>query len=739
MSAAGSDGPVSFLADHVGLPVDLNEEDLPNPANEKERWRFVSHLTTEDQGVAVSVAISFERQKVDRVGERRTHVVRWGLCSRVRGIYEFGIDLDPAEWVQPFLRGSDGSTARPLAELLVAQRLPAPERRMLGRPWVGQRGLELHYGGSLLARERDGSYRVAVGVLRGDRGIDLHIVPAAPPVRWIPGGAWDRDADILCIVPRCRVEGWLWLGQRERHVIGVGHFERAYSRAYHPGVPLGRAGADRFACQLSVRLADGTSIDVRTTRQDPGGSSSAWRAAALMIPVDGVATSHDQVSVAPQGTWQSTRSYLEYPSCIALRIPADDVDLTIDAALLNQEQLAVVSGAPSWSGLMGVKGRVKGRAVSGMAWMDWSGAQHRDVGCLFSAVARHARTSVASLLAKPDSAKSLRDLVGCEDRESALPGVDEEVLSLALLEPLREMVARGGKSWRSFALLASIDAVGGNSQTFAAWSALPELIHAGSLIVDDVEDQSSLRRGRPTCHQVFGEPIAINAGTAAYFLAELALRRCPLPPGSATRIHRLYFGAMRAGHAGQALDLANLHEATRVAIEKGAFDELEQRVHAINRLKTAVPGGAFSRMGAIAGGGTPDQTDALGVYFETVALAFQIVDDVLNLRGFKGDLKDRGEDIRMGKVTLPVVKALALLGPRERGRLWDMVSARSSDRRSTDEATLLMEGCGALERCMDEARGLVETAWSALDPALPDSLTKLNIRAFGLYAIERQF
>jgi geranylgeranyl pyrophosphate synthase len=86
---------------------------------------------------------------------------------------------------------------------------------------------------------------------------------------------------------------------------------------------------------------------------------------------------------------------------------------------------------------------------------------------------------------------------------------------------------------------------------------------------------------------------------------------------------------------------------------------LEERILAIHRLKTAIPAASLARMGAVGGGASEAQIEGLGCFFESVGLAFQIIDDVLNLRGFKGDLKSRGEDIMHGKVTLPVAKAMA--------------------------------------------------------------------------------
>ena len=120
-------------------------------------------------------------------------------------------------------------------------------------------------------------------------------------------------------------------------------------------------------------------------------------------------------------------------------------------------------------------------------------------------------------------------------------------------------------------------------------------------------------------------------------------------------------------------------------------------------------------------------------------MAFQIVDDVLNLRGFSNDLKQRGEDLSEGKVTMPVAKAMGVLDARDRAWLWDTIAARPTDPDVVDAAIARIESCGALGACQAEAEQLVEDAWSALDPLVPNSLAKLMLRAFSWFVLERHY
>jgi geranylgeranyl pyrophosphate synthase len=122
-----------------------------------------------------------------------------------------------------------------------------------------------------------------------------------------------------------------------------------------------------------------------------------------------------------------------------------------------------------------------------------------------------------------------------------------------------------------------------------------------------------------------------------------------------------------------------------------------------------------------------------------LGLAFQIMDDVLNLRGFEHDLKERGEDVRQGKVTLPIAKALGLLPAHERAWLWETLQGQPQDAGVVEDVIALLERVGALDACVSGARALVDESWARLDPLLPDSQYKLVFRAFSRFILERHY
>ena len=166
---------------------------------------------------------------------------------------------------------------------------------------------------------------------------------------------------------------------------------------------------------------------------------------------------------------------------------------------------------------------------------------------------------------------------------------------------------------------------------------------------------------------------------------------------------------------------------------------LEERILAIHRLKTAIPAASLARMGAVGGGATEAQIEGLGSFFESVGLAFQIIDDVLNLRGFKGDLKSRGEDIMHGKVTLPVAKAMAKLELADRTWLWETIASKPQDLETVHAVIAKIESVGGIDACSEQATAIVEEAWTLLDPLVEDSLPKMMLRAFGWYVLDRHY
>jgi geranylgeranyl pyrophosphate synthase len=250
-----------------------------------------------------------------------------------------------------------------------------------------------------------------------------------------------------------------------------------------------------------------------------------------------------------------------------------------------------------------------------------------------------------------------------------LPGPDGPAGPLA--EAMRWAVLGGGKRLRPVLAMAACEACGGDPAAILAPAAALEMIHAYSLVHDDLPamDDDDLRRGRATVHRRFGEAEAILAGDALLTLAFELLATEPAGDAHAARRARAVAAvARRAGLdgmvGGQAADLAA--EGRRPAL-----DEIEW----IHRRKTGALLAACAEVGAIHGGASDATVAALARYGESVGLAFQIRDDVLDLTASADALgKTPGKDPRAGKATYPAV--LGLEGSRaEAERLADRALA----------------------------------------------------------------
>ncbi|MCO5280242.1 MAG: polyprenyl synthetase family protein [Chitinophagales bacterium] len=239
---------------------------------------------------------------------------------------------------------------------------------------------------------------------------------------------------------------------------------------------------------------------------------------------------------------------------------------------------------------------------------------------------------------------------------------------------------------------------------------------------------------------VHGDAIAINSGNAAYFLGQYCIYRVDKSFEDKTQIYNWYFEAMRASHSGQAMDIYGLDYMMPKAIKDTETAKLlQKRVIATHRLKSAAPASYLARIGVLLGKGSQAQIDAMGNYFEALGISFQIIDDTLNLKGFKDNLKTKAEDITAGKITYPIAKAMAVISAKERKRLWEIVSAKTSDTKLLSEAIGILDKYQIIESCENEAKAILEKAWKQLNPLLRDSMVKLNLRAFSWFVLERTY
>ncbi|MDR2702317.1 MAG: polyprenyl synthetase family protein [Spirochaetaceae bacterium] len=224
-------------------------------------------------------------------------------------------------------------------------------------------------------------------------------------------------------------------------------------------------------------------------------------------------------------------------------------------------------------------------------------------------------------------------------------------LARELLEPGLDLFSRGGKRWRPLLAHLICQALGGGDAAIPLLG-LVEFPHNASLIHDDLEDESTERRGKAAIHLLYGNDTAINSGSFLYFLPFMDLENWNGEPQAQIRIWKLYAAHLRLLHLGQSMDIAWHRDP--------AFTPSLEDYMLMCGLKTGCLARFAALLGAEIAGAVqntiPDEslTASLGEAAQKLGVGFQILDDVKNLStGIPG--KTRGDDVVEGKKSLPVL------------------------------------------------------------------------------------
>jgi geranylgeranyl pyrophosphate synthase len=315
-------------------------------------------------------------------------------------------------------------------------------------------------------------------------------------------------------------------------------------------------------------------------------------------------------------------------------------------------------------------------------------------------------------------------------------GYDLSALGKAVAEPIWEFLDRGGKRWRPALFLLICEALGKNPKDFMDFAIIPEVIHNGTLMIDDLEDSSELRRGKPCTYRIFGVDIAVNAGNAMYFLPLLTVikNKDKLIQDRINRLYEIYIEEMVNISFGQAMDIA-WHRGMANA------DNITERHYLqMCAYKTGTLARMAARMAAVVAGANENLTEKLGRFAEAIGIAFQMQDDVLDLTSNEfGEKKGAvGMDVSEGKRTLIVIHTLEKASSKDKKRLIEILNVHTNEQKLRDEAIRIMKKYDSIEYTKQMARKLVKQSWSQVDKLVTPSDAKEKLRAFATYLIKRK-
>ncbi len=261
----------------------------------------------------------------------------------------------------------------------------------------------------------------------------------------------------------------------------------------------------------------------------------------------------------------------------------------------------------------------------------------------------------------------------------------------------RYIISAGGKRLRPALLLLMCGALDYRGAQRFNLAAVVEFIHTATLLHDDVVDESTLRRGRATANESFGNPASVLVGDFLYSRAFQMM----LDTGQ-MRVMEILADATNVIAEGEVLQLMNMHDAS---LDEASYLR-------VIRSKTAKLFEASARLGAVLAHAPPELEQACAQFGQALGTAFQVIDDVLDYDGDAGEMgKNLGDDLREGKATLPLIAAMQRGTPQQCQIIRNAVETGGVD--ELDRIVAIVKETGALQVTRDAAAGEARRAVDA--------------------------
>lgn len=316
-------------------------------------------------------------------------------------------------------------------------------------------------------------------------------------------------------------------------------------------------------------------------------------------------------------------------------------------------------------------------------------------------------------------------------------GYNTRLLQKTVSDPLWNFLDRGGKRWRPVLFLLILEAFSGDVRRAKDFLIIPELIHNGTLVVDDIEDTSILRRGQPCLHHLFGQDVALNAGNLIYFLPLKLFfkKQNEFPPAVFQRAYQTYIQEMINVSIGQAIDIGWHRDLALPRREKDYYEMCRQKTGAMARLSV--------KLAAIFAGVASRTINKLSEVAEKMGVAFQIQDDVLDI-DLKGEKRSKfgksfGNDIKEGKKTLMVIYTLKKANKRDKNKLLKILQKHTEDFNEAQEAIEILRKYGALDYARKKAQQLIGEAKKGIDGLLQGRKNRQKIQSLMEFLIKRSY
>lgn len=412
---------------------------------------------------------------------------------------------------------------------------------------------------------------------------------------------------------------------------------------------------------------------------------------------------YKEVTIKHSKFWESPRTHIKYPIVCKIQIPELGLDVKFEP-LADDQEIAIIGICRAiWEGAGKITGKLKGEEIHGRARAEFFGYGFIfDFQNYLQTLADRVDKRIEEFFPKEFDNQQIQKFVGKPFWQN-----EPDAYTKLLSTPVWDLISRRGKRWRPIFGILMGEALGVTAEKYEASACLAELVHSGALIIDDIEDNSLLRRGEECLHLKYGLDVSLNAGNTLYFLPSVELfNHKYLDDTKKLRIHEIMMKTYIQAHFGQTVDIYWSKYLTPENLKIWMNDSLEEKILQMYDYKTAAGAKGLAEVSAVIAEVNDEIKQTCIDYARAFAVAFQIIDDIHNFSDSPRWTKVCGEDLSNGKLTYVIARAIKLLENQKSQRLIEILCSKEL-RKNNDiinEGIELVRNSGTIEECKEKAK-----------------------------------
>ena len=484
---------------------------------------------------------------------------------------------------------------------------------------------------------------------------------------------------------------------------------------------------------FGINLEDGTDILILIHKYAK--TNKEIHSRAIIIPPKGEPNLSKDFRIKPIEFWTSPITHIQYPTRWEITLNDCGIYLKFDPINQNQEIQVFGISRAIWEGAGIVTGSRDGKKIEGRARGEFFGYGYIfDFQNYLEKLADRVDKRIEEFFPKIIDENQIEKYIGKPFWKNE-PIAYTELLS----KPIWDLILRRGKRWRPIFGILMCEALGKSSEYFEGSACLAELIHSGALIIDDIEDNSPLRRGDKSLHVKYGLDVALNAGNTLYFLPTVSLfTHEHLDDKKKLRIQEIMMQTYLKAHFGQTLDIYWSRNMSSKNLNVWVEDEIEDKILQMYDYKTASGPKGLTEVAAVIAEVDDEILGTAIDFSRAFAVAFQIIDDVHNFSASPRWTKVCGEDLKNGKLTYVIAKAIKILRNNEREKFIKVLTTEElrTNEETLQEAIEIIRNSGVLEICKEEAKKMSLTAWEKFSDLVPSREAKIMLNMLTLKMLD---